>query len=134
MAELKGRCLCGGIEISFTSLEDEVCHCHCAQCRQWSGHYWASVTCPVDGLSFDKGSDLVKWHRSSDWAKRGFCRKCGSALFYHADKAEGYKDRIAVAAGCLTSPTGLKAAKHIFCANKGDYYDLTDGLPALDTH
>jgi len=32
-------------------------------------------------------------------------------------------------AGTLESPTGLRAAKHIFIADKGDYYEITDALP-----
>ncbi|RED53697.1 GFA family protein [Aestuariispira insulae] len=134
MADLKGRCLCGGIEISLTSPKDDVCQCHCAQCRQWAGHNWASVSCPVEGLKFDKGEDLVQWYRSSEWARRGFCRTCGSSLFYHADRAESHKHKIAVAAGCLDAPTGLKTAEHIFCGTKGDYYEIADDLPKLDTH
>jgi hypothetical protein len=32
-------------------------------------------------------------------------------------------------AGTLDSPTGLRAEKHIFTADKGDYYEIADGLP-----
>ena len=35
---------------------------------------------------------------------------------------------ISVAAGCLDKPTGLKTASHIFVADRGDYYEITDGL------
>jgi hypothetical protein len=45
-----------------------------------------------------------------------------------ADKPGRYKDRIAVALGALDAPTGLKMAEHIFVADKGDYYDIADGL------
>ena len=31
--------------------------------------------------------------------------------------------------GCLDEPTGLELADHIFVSEKGDYYDITDGLP-----
>ncbi len=33
------------------------------------------------------------------------------------------------ALGALDEPTGLKLKKHIFVADKGDYYDIADGLP-----
>ena len=32
-------------------------------------------------------------------------------------------------AGAFDQPSGLKIAYHIFCADKGDFYDITDGLP-----
>jgi hypothetical protein len=31
--------------------------------------------------------------------------------------------------GAFDSPTGAKLAMHIFVADKGDYYDIGDGLP-----
>lgn len=31
--------------------------------------------------------------------------------------------------GAFDGPTNTKLAKHIFVANKGDYYDIADGLP-----
>ena len=52
-----------------------------------------------------------------------FCKICGSTLFWQADG----KDYVAIAAGTLDTPTGLKVAGHIFCADKGDYYDVLDG-------
>jgi len=69
-------------------------------------------------------------------------RLCGSSLLWgrdkHADKIDEHKDRIAVALGALDAPTGLKMAEHIFVANifvanRGDYYDIADGLPQKET-
>lgn len=66
-----------------------------------------------------------KWYRASDFARRGFCADCGSSLFWQRDGS----DIIDVAAGALDSPTGLRLQGHIFTADKGDYYQITDGLP-----
>ena len=33
------------------------------------------------------------------------------------------------ALGALDGPTGLRLEKHIFTADKGDYYDIADDLP-----
>ena len=38
------------------------------------------------------------------------------------------EDGIGIAAGCLETPTGLTAGKHIFTGDKGDYYDIEDGV------
>jgi hypothetical protein len=34
---------------------------------------------------------------------------------------------MAIAAGSLDPPTGIQLEGHIFCADKGDYYEITDG-------
>jgi hypothetical protein len=67
----------------------------------------------------------LSWYRSSDSAERGFCRVCGSNLFWKpANEA-----RISIAAGTLDGPTGLSISEHVFCADKGDYYEIGDGKP-----
>ena len=55
---------------------------------------------------------------------RGFCTDCGSGLYFRA--ADG---AFSLEAGAIESPSGGQLARHIFVADKGDYYALTDGLP-----
>lgn len=129
-----GRCLCGAVAFEAIADKTDVVACHCGQCRAWSGHYWASVNVPFATMKIKVGEEDVVWHRSSNYARRGFCGKCGSALFWHADKLDEHKHRIAVAAGALAAPTGGKIERHIFVADKGDYYDIADGAPQLDTY
>ena len=40
-----------------------------------------------------------------------------------------HDDKIAVAMGAFDKPTGTTIGMHIYVADKGDYYDITDGLP-----
>jgi hypothetical protein len=72
-----------------------------------------------------QGGENLTWYQSSATARRGFCRICGSALFW---KLEGL-DTISVMAGVFDSPSGLQGESHIFVADKGDYYEIDDGLP-----
>jgi len=65
----------------------------------------------------------VDWYASSPTARRGFCGRCGTSLFW-----EGPSAHISIHAGTLDGATGLKMAGHIFCADKGDYYEIADGL------
>ncbi|SFN58054.1 GFA family protein [Dokdonella immobilis] len=53
-------------------------------------------------------------------------------LFWDPDRSD--HDFIAVAMGALDAPTGTRLAKHIFVADKGDYYEIKDGLPQSDRH
>ena len=120
---MKGRCMCGAVTFELASTPKGVSVCHCGQCRRQSGHLWASAFLPREDIRV-KGE--VRWHRSSESAERGFCPRCGSFLFWRAD-GEGTQS---VAMGALEEPTGLSLEKHIFTADKGDYYDLPDdGLP-----
>jgi hypothetical protein len=79
---------------------------------------------PSDRLKID-GAEHVTWYRSSERVERGFCNVCGSSLFWKPLR----KDLIAVGMGAFDSPTGTRLAMHIFAADKGDYYDIADGLP-----
>ena len=129
MANVTGRCLCGEIEFLIAANKFEnPSACHCGQCRRWSGHYWPTVNGPIADLVISKGEDKLKWYRASNFARRGFCSECGSSLFWNAEGVKEHKDRIAVALGALDAPTGVKLEEHIFVADKGDYYEINDGL------
>jgi hypothetical protein len=72
-----------------------------------------------------EGAEHVTWFRSSDKVRRGFCSTCGSSLFW--DPIE--KDWTGVAMGAFESPTGTTLRIHIHVADKGDYYEIADGVP-----
>ena len=120
MSDFTGRCLCGAVTFTGRWGGDPLRACHCSQCRRWSGHVWAAAQA-VD-LTIGGG---VKWFRSSAEAERGFCPDCGSSLFWRRQGHGG----IEVAPGAVDNPTGLRMAGHIYVADKGDYYDIADGLP-----
>lgn len=96
--------------------------CHCRQCRKTSGHYWASVDVRRESIVV---AGEVRWFQSSERVRRGFCGTCGSSLFWDA----AGRERMAVAMGAFDGPTGTHLGMHIFVADKGDYYDIADGLP-----
>ncbi|AXI44924.1 aldehyde-activating protein [Sulfitobacter sp. SK012] len=118
---LQGSCLCGAITFSAMGPARDPAACHCSQCRKQSGHHWASVQVMDDTLAI---AGAPTWYASSESAKRGFCPKCGSFLFW---KGKGDPDT-GVALGALDGPTGLRLERHIFTADKGDYYEITDNV------
>ena len=122
---LTGHCLCGAVTFQTEAKPQGASMCHCGQCRRQSGGIWSSAHVPKADLRI-KGP--VKWFESSDFAHRGFCPDCGSFLFWAAHD----EDTISFALGAVEPPTGLKLEKHIFVADKGDYYDIADGLPQKD--
>jgi hypothetical protein len=120
----KGSCLCGAVSFQVSGDLRPPDACHCTQCRKQSGHYFASTDFPRANLKIE-GADKITWFRSSEKVRRGFCSICGSSLFWDPI----HRDWTSAAMGAFDKPTGVKLEKHIFVADKGDYYDITDGLP-----
>lgn len=120
----KGSCLCGAVSFEVTGTLHPPDACHCSQCRKQSGHYWASTDVPRAAVTIH-GADNLTWFRSSETVQRGFCSTCGSFLFWDPV----HKDKIAIAMGAFDPPTDTRLRIHIHVADKGDYYDITDGLP-----
>jgi hypothetical protein len=119
-----GGCLCGGVRYRVRGALRDVIACHCTQCRRTSGHHAAMTSAASDDLELTASSTLA-WYRSSATAERGFCKVCGSNLFWRPE-GEG---RTAITAGTLDGPTGMRLMEHIFVADKGDYYPIDDDLP-----
>ena len=134
---LKGSCLCGGVTVRVEGeLERPPEACHCTQCRKQSGSFLTAVNVRKSHLTVG-GQEHVGWYRSSEKVERGFCKTCGSTLLW-APKMEGYEwiavamglfVWTAVAMGAFDTPTQTKLALHIFVSEKGDYYDIDDGIP-----
>ena len=115
-----GRCACGGVTYRVTGAVRPVVGCHCETCRRTSGHHVAATAAPRAAVRIE---GEVRWYRSSDRARRGFCPVCGSQLFW-----DGAGAHLSIFAGTLDTPTELRLAGHIFTAEKGDYYEISDGL------
>ncbi len=130
MTELEvksGGCLCGGVRYQLTAPFADVINCHCGQCRKTTGHYVASTTIPNDRFELLE-SDTLSWYSASPIARRGFCGVCGSNLFWEPVDEE----RTSIWAGTIDDSSGIKSAQHIYVNFKGDYYEISDGLPCSD--
>jgi hypothetical protein len=129
---LKGKCSCGAVTLEVQGeLEHQPEACHCSQCRKQSGHFLAAVNVRRTALKV-RGGERVTWYRSSEQVQRGFCSICGSSLFWNPS-IEGY-EFIAIAMGVFEGSTGTRLAKHTFVVDKGDYYDLRDGVPQSQSY
>ena len=120
----KGSCLCGAVRFEVAGDLPPPDACHCVQCRKQSGHFFASTDVPRAAFTVD-GADKVTWFASSERVRRGFCSVCGSTLFWDPIR----RDFIGIAMGAFDTPTATRLRMHIFVAEKGDYYELADGLP-----
>jgi hypothetical protein len=118
-----GSCLCGAVRFEVAGSLPGPDACHCTQCRKFSGHYFVSTDVPRSAVTIH-GVDNLTWFWT-DEVRRGFCSRCGASLLWDA----GTMDTIGIAMGAFDPPTGTRLAVHVFVANKGDYYDITDGVP-----
>ena len=86
--EGKGSCLCGAVRINAKNINKNVGACHCGMCRKWGGGPLMIIHCGND-VSFE-GEDNISVYDSSDWGERGFCKKCGSHLFFRLKENQHY--------------------------------------------
>jgi hypothetical protein len=121
---VKGRCLCGAVSFEVDGLRPGASMCHCGMCRRTHGAPGVYSSAPAANFRFS-GKENVQWCRTSHDAERGFCRLCGSKLFWR----EVGGAELDVTVGCLEKPTGIRIDRHIWVAHKGDYYEIADGLP-----
>jgi hypothetical protein len=117
----QGGCLCGAITYHVKGRLRPVVACHCLQCQKTSGSFVAATSALRDDIDI-RGP--IAWYQSSPEARRGFCGICGSSLFW-----DGGGDRMSIMIGTLEAPTHTKLAGHIYCITKGDWFEITDGLP-----
>ncbi len=116
-----GGCLCGGVHFEIQGSLRPVLACHCSQCRKTSGHFWAATEVYQDQIDIgDTGT--LRWYRSSEFAERGFCNRCGASLFW---RRLGREEFLSVGAGSIDMPTGLVAQAHIFVGDASDYYQIS---------
>jgi len=124
LQKVDGGCYCGRVRYQAKGVNRLVTECHCSQCRKQSGHRYASTGAKTSDIEID-GADNITWFRASADAERGFCSTCGSHLFWK----QSTEDYSGILAASIDGPSGLRVEKHIFVENKGDYYDISDGLP-----
>ena len=125
-AERSGGCLCGGVRYRVRGALRPVVMCHCTQCRRMTGHVMAATAARRADFELLAAEPLA-WYRSSDEARRGFCARCGSTLFWDGRG----RDYLSIAAGTLDDSAGLRIACHIHVADKGAYYDIEPGPPQI---
>ena len=79
-AELTGHCLCGAVTITVAGEHDpRVGACHCRMCQRWSGGLF--VCFRADASAVTVTGEVVRF-RSSAFAERAFCPRCGSHLWF----------------------------------------------------
>jgi len=111
-----GSCLCGAVGLLATTVNPLVGACHCEMCRKWVGGPFMAVECGTE-VGFT-GHEFIGRYASSEWAERGFCTQCGSALFYKLKASGEYM----LPAGILDIEPQLEFIQQVFIDEKPSYY------------
>lgn len=120
---MNGHCLCGAVRLASPPAR-EIGACHCGYCRRWGGGPMLAVHCGPD-VQFE-GEDHITVFASSEWARRAFCSRCGSHLYYKLLPTGEYF----VPAGLFDS-TDFELASQIYVDNKPGYYAFANQTPML---
>lgn len=115
-----GSCLCGAVSFTAKAVSRNVGACHCGMCRKWGGAPAMAVDCG-SGVTFD-GAENISAFDSSPWAERGFCRKCGTHLFYRL-KAD---DQYVLPAGLFDNDESFVFKQQIFIDTKPAFYSFAE--------
>ena len=122
-----GGCLCGAVRYEVNGPLRDVINCHCSMCQRLHGGFGPHTKARKADITITEDAGLA-WYRSSDVARRGFCRVCGASLFWEPFGQDG----TGILAGTLDGPTGLKTIGHIFVGEKSDFHEITHRLPQFE--
>jgi hypothetical protein len=115
---LHGHCLCEAVSVRFTPPGKHIDACHCSMCRKWAGGPHMGL--PMVTEAHFTGETNIERFASSDFAERGFCKTCGTHIFYYFKPQKAYS----FPAGLFDGLEGFTMTEEIFIDAKPDYYDF----------
>lgn len=119
------RCLCGAVRLKTGPFNGDMAACHCSMCRTWGGGPLMVVDCGND-VEID-GTEHVAVYDSSKWAERGFCKRCGTHLFYRLKGNQQHQ----VPIGLFDDSPNVHFGLQVFIDEKPTYYTFADETPTM---
>ncbi|WP_086349371.1 GFA family protein [Candidatus Enterococcus clewellii] len=120
--EHHGSCLCGSVSFTIKHADPDVSACHCGMCRKWTAGPLLSIDAGHSENVLFEGIEHIGRYRSSEWAERGFCKNCGSSLFYHGLDDDSYYIPIDL----LDTVNQAQLTLEIMYDNKPAYYSFSN--------
>lgn len=125
-----GGCLCGAVRFEIDPPSLFSVHCHCAWCRKAHGAAFVTWLGAAESrFRLVKGEADLTWYRSSPPSERGFCRVCGTTLFFRSDAAPG---EVHVARALVDGEVDRSPTAHVFTDAMVDWIHLGDELKRHD--
>lgn len=121
-----GGCQCGAVRFLVDGPLDDPHVCHCRMCQKAVGNLYASlVSTGLAKLVWTRGEPAR--FQSSNHAERGFCRECGTPLFYESPFGS------ALMIGSFDHPEEIAPATAWGIEAKMPYADEIQSLPSYAT-
>jgi hypothetical protein len=123
-----GGCQCGAVRYKTAAMLDNAHFCHCRMCQKAVGGLFAAlVAAPDDALIFTRGVSAT--FRSSDHVERGFCKACGTPLFFRADGS----GRTNLTMGSLDRPNAFSPKAQAGVESRVHWWGEIDALAPKET-
>ncbi|MEM9301013.1 MAG: GFA family protein [Pseudomonadota bacterium] len=124
---VEGRCLCHAVHYRIELPTLWCSHCHCSMCQQAHGAAFVTwVGVAEERFTVTAGKRAIAWHASSTEAERGFCKECGSSLFFRSERWPG---EVHVTRANLVGDIDREPQAHAFYDAHVDWLKLGDDLP-----
>ena len=128
-ARVAGACLCGAVRFEIDVPAMWSAHCHCSMCRRAHGApfvTWVGVARTAFHLT--AGDAELTRYASSPGATRSFCRRCGTPLFFEAER---WADQVHIARANLDDAFGQPVTTHVYFDDRAPWLTVADHLPRL---
>ena len=126
--QASGGCQCGAVRYHASAMLDTSHICHCRMCQKAEGHYFAAlVGVPKDALTWTRGAPAT--FKSSDQVERGFCRDCGTPLYYDYTESR----HLSVTTGSLDDPARFPPKMQFGIEARLPWIDTLPTLPQEGT-
>lgn len=129
MERFEGCCLCGAVRFELDPPTKWCANCHCSMCRRAHGAPFVTwVGVPAAQFRIVSGSESLENYRSSQEARRSFCRTCGSMLLFQSTR---WADEVHVVRAAIPGEIDRKPEAHCFFSDRAPWVTISDELPRL---
>ena len=128
---IKGGCQCGAVRYEFVGDPIVGAHCHCDNCKKFTGAGHASnLVVPADGftVSGELSNFTYKAEAGNDMV-RYFCPKYGSPIY---GTGSGNPKAVVLRAGGFDDPGAFKARVSLFTPNAAPWDHIDENTASFD--
>jgi hypothetical protein len=123
---LSGGCQCGEVRFRVSGHPGTPTLCHCRMCQKAASAPYLTLVGPGENpVEWTRGKPT--WFQSSNAARRGFCRQCGTPLAYDAP------DGLALCVIAFDTPDALPPVLAFGMEGKRAWVDRVAELPQRHT-
>lgn len=125
-----GGCLCGAVQFTAQLPSKWCAHCHCSLCRKAHGAgYVTWVGFDANHAHIVDQESQLEWYASSPGAQRGFCRHCGSTMFF---RSQHWAGELHIALACFEDSIDREPQANAFFDAHVGWMPIDHSLKQID--